>query len=194
MWNSNGGGTDGGVSMLFALPGYQDNAGVPKASAKTGGRGVPDVAGDAHPYSGYRIITGGQTGIIGGTCAVAPLWAGIVAGLNAARKAPLGQIHAQLYEDPAALRDIVSGNNKSGAVGFEAGKGWDPCTGLDRPMQLGWRLCFRRSPDCSRRKPDVRAKCRWPEGPLHLQGHSSQRLASSMVADCRPRRNTVHTL
>jgi kumamolisin len=94
---------------------------------------VPDVAGDADPDSGYRIITDGQTGIIGGTSAVAPLWAGIVAGLNAGRKAPLGQIHAQLYGDPAALRDIVSGNNKSGDIGFEAAKGWDACTGLGSP-------------------------------------------------------------
>ena len=142
VWNSNGGGTGGGVSTLFALPSYQDNAGVPKASAKTGGRGVPDVAGNADPDSGYRIVTGGQTGIIGGTSAVAPLWAGIVAGLNAARKAPLGQIHAQLYANPAALRDIVSGNNISGAVGFDAGKGWDPCTGLGSPDATGLATVF----------------------------------------------------
>ncbi|WP_206240596.1 S53 family peptidase [Novosphingobium terrae] len=133
VWNSNGGGTGGGVSTLFALPGYQDKAGVPPASDKSGGRGVPDVSGDADPDSGYRIITDGQTGIIGGTSAVAPLWAGIVAGLNAGRKAPLGQIHAQLYGDPSALRDIVSGNNKSGSIGFEAAKGWDACTGLGSP-------------------------------------------------------------
>ena len=133
VWNSHGGGTGGGVSTLFALPAWQQNAGVPQPQTKTGGRGVPDVAGNADPDSGYRIITGGQVGIIGGTSAVAPLWAGIVAGLNATRKAPLGQIHAQLYGDPAALRDIVSGNNKSGMIGFEAGKGWDPCTGLGSP-------------------------------------------------------------
>jgi kumamolisin len=133
VWNSNGGGTGGGVSTLFALPAWQQGAGVPAAQAKTGGRGVPDVAGDADPDSGYRIITDGQTGIIGGTSAVAPLWAGIVAGLNAGRKTPLGQIQTQLYGDPAALRDIVSGNNKSGTIGFEAGKGWDACTGLGSP-------------------------------------------------------------
>lgn len=133
VWNSNGGGTGGGISMLFALPAYQQGVGVPVSQTKDGGRGVPDVAGDADPDSGYRIITGGQTGIIGGTSAVAPLWAGIVAGLNAARKAPLGQIHAQLYGHPAVLRDVVSGNNKSGAIGFEARKGWDPCTGLGSP-------------------------------------------------------------
>ncbi|MDE1918458.1 MAG: S8/S53 family peptidase [Sphingomonadales bacterium] len=133
VWNSNGGGTGGGVSTLFALPTWQQGAGVPSAHAKSGGRGVPDVAGNADPDSGYRIITDGQNGIIGGTSAVAPLWAGIIAGLNAARKTPLGQIHAQLYGDAAALRDIVSGNNKSGTIGFEAGKGWDPCTGLGSP-------------------------------------------------------------
>ncbi|WP_084455121.1 S53 family peptidase [Novosphingobium rosa] len=133
VWNSNGGGTGGGVSTLFALPDYQARAGVPAASAKSGGRGVPDVAGDADPDSGYRIITDGQTGIIGGTSAVAPLWAGIVAGLNAGRKAPLGQIHARLYGDPSALRDIISGNNKSGDIGFTAARGWDACTGLGSP-------------------------------------------------------------
>ena len=112
VWKSNGGGTGGGVSSLFALPAYQADAGVPKASAKTGGRGVPDVAGDADPDSGYRIVTGGQIGIIGGTSAVAPLWAGIIAGLNAKRTAALGQLHARLYANHAAFRDIISGDNK----------------------------------------------------------------------------------
>jgi kumamolisin len=133
VWKSNGGGTGGGVSDLFTLPDYQTNAGVPKSDSKTGGRGVPDVAGDADPDSGYRIVTGGQTGIVGGTSAVAPLWAGIVAGLNAKRGAPLGQIHAALYKDPSALRDIASGDNKSGSIGFAAAKGWDACTGLGSP-------------------------------------------------------------
>jgi kumamolisin len=133
VWKSNGGGTGGGVSSLFPLPGYQKGAGVPAPDEASGGRGVPDIAGDADPDSGYRIVTGGQTGIIGGTSAVAPLWAGIVAGLNATRGAPLGQIHAQLYGDPAALRDITSGDNKSGSIGFVADKGWDACTGLGSP-------------------------------------------------------------
>jgi kumamolisin len=139
VWKSNGGGTGGGVSALFALPAYQAKAGVPAAPAKGGGRGVPDVAGDADPDSGYRIVTGGETGIIGGTSAVAPLWAGIIAGLNAARKTPLGQVHAQLYGDPAALRDIVSGDNKSGKIGFEARGGWDACTGLGSPKGAALR-------------------------------------------------------
>ena len=142
VWKSNGGGTGGGVSTLFALPAYQRDVGVPSAATKSGGRGVPDIAGDADPDSGYRIVTGGQTGIIGGTSAVAPLWAGIVAGLNAARKAPLGQIHASLYADPTALRDILSGDNKAGDVGFTAKKGWDACTGLGSPIGDALRSLF----------------------------------------------------
>ncbi|WEK42353.1 MAG: S53 family peptidase [Candidatus Sphingomonas colombiensis] len=134
VWNSNGGGTGGGVSVLFALPGYQKNAGVPLPRGSAGGRGVPDVAGNADPDSGYRILTAGQVGIIGGTSAVAPLWAAIVAILNVIRKSPLGLPHAHLYAVPDVFRDITSGDNKSGGVGFSAGKGWDACTGLGSPI------------------------------------------------------------
>jgi kumamolisin len=133
VWKSNGGGSGGGVSMLFARPDYQAEAGVPVPASGKGGRGVPDVAGDADPDSGYRIVTGGQTGIIGGTSAVAPLWAGIAALLNARGGGVFGQPHAKLYGAPAALRDIVAGNNKSGSVGFSARAGWDACTGLGSP-------------------------------------------------------------
>ena len=68
---------------------------------------MPDVSGDADPDSGYRIVTGGQTGIIGGTSAVAPLWAAIIASLNAGRGKPLGQVHADLYATTRAFRDIT---------------------------------------------------------------------------------------
>jgi len=142
VWNSNGSGTGGGVSSLFALPAYQQAAGVPPTPTKVGGRGVPDVAGDADPDSGYRIVTGGQTGLVGGTSAVAPLWAGIVAGLNAKRGSPLGQIHAQLYGHPVALRDVTNGNNRSGGIGFEARTGWDACTGLGSPVASALRTLF----------------------------------------------------
>jgi kumamolisin len=133
VWKSNGGGTGGGVSGLFALPDYQANARVPTPAGGKGGRGVPDIAGNADPDSGYRIVTGGQTGIIGGTSAVAPLWAGIAALLNAKGGATVGQPHARLYGSPGTLRDIVTGDNKSGSIGFSAGPGWDACTGLGSP-------------------------------------------------------------
>ena len=133
VWKSNGGGTGGGVSNLFPRPDYQSTITVPQPGSREGGRGVPDVAGNADPDSGYRIVTGGQTGIIGGTSAVAPLWAGLVAGLNAKRGKPLGFVHAALYAHPAAFRDVTSGDNKSGSIGYTAAAGWDPCTGLGSP-------------------------------------------------------------
>jgi kumamolisin len=133
VWKSNGGGTGGGVSDLFPLPPYQESSNVPGPTSAKGGRGVPDVAGDADPDSGYRIVTGGQTGIVGGTSAAAPLWAGLIAGANARRGTPLGFLHATLYRNAAAFRDITTGDNRSGGVGYAAGSGWDPCTGLGSP-------------------------------------------------------------
>ncbi|HTJ10894.1 MAG TPA: S53 family peptidase [Dinghuibacter sp.] len=137
-WNggSNDGATGGGVSDLFALPTYQDGAGVP-ASPNTGktGRGVPDVAGDADPATGYNILLGGQTEPIGGTSAVAPLMAGLVARLNDALGKPVGFLNPVLYTNAAAFRDITQGNNDTVGNGssYVAGTGWDACTGLGVP-------------------------------------------------------------
>ncbi|QYE36313.1 hypothetical protein KZX46_10500 [Polymorphobacter sp. PAMC 29334] len=133
VWKSNGGGTGGGVSALFTTPSYQHGIAIPKHATRKGGRGVPDVAGNADPDSGYRIVTGGQVGIIGGTSAVAPFWAAIAAVINASRSAPLGQPHAALYAAPHALHDVTKGDNKSGGIGYSAAAGWDPCTGLGTP-------------------------------------------------------------
>ncbi|MBV9890937.1 MAG: S8/S53 family peptidase, partial [Rhizobacter sp.] len=70
--------TGGGVSAFFALPAYQKSANVPPVAGGTQtGRGVPDVAGNADPNSGYRVRVDGQNLVIGGTSAVAPLWAGL---------------------------------------------------------------------------------------------------------------------
>ena len=133
VWKSNGGGTGGGVSTRFARPAYQSSVAVPDPASAAGGRGVPDVAGDADPDTGYRIVTDGSWSVVGGTSAVAPLWAAIVAGLNAARGEPLGLFHAALYENDSALRDVTEGDNRSGSLGYAAAPGWDPCTGLGSP-------------------------------------------------------------
>src|SRR5581483_6765925 len=86
VWNGgrNGGATGGGVSSHFSKPSYQANINVPapKGTANSNGRGVPDVAGVADPNTGYSILVDGELGVIGGTSAVAPLWAGLVALLN----------------------------------------------------------------------------------------------------------------
>lgn len=133
VWNSGGGGTGGGVSAKFARPAYQSAAGVPKGP-RGGGRGVPDVAGDADPNSGYRVVVDGKTEQIGGTSAVAPLWAGLVAAINAAAPKPVGFAHPALYGNAARFNDIVIGDNKVAGVGFAAGPGWDACTGLGTPI------------------------------------------------------------
>ncbi|MBD5635270.1 MAG: S8/S53 family peptidase [Candidatus Eremiobacteraeota bacterium] len=131
VWNdgSSGGATGGGVSNVFALPAYQTGAGVPARSGGGSGRGVPDVSGDADPQTGYDVVVDGSATVIGGTSAVAPLWAALVALLNSRSGKAAGFINTTLYANPNALRDIVSGNNGA----FAAGPGWDACTGLGSP-------------------------------------------------------------
>jgi kumamolisin len=133
VWNDGpqAGATGGGVSDAFALPAWQRNAGVPP-SVNPGahvGRGVPDVAGDADPQTGYVTLVDGQRGVIGGTSAVAPLWAGLTARINQASGVALGFFNAQLYAQANALSDITVGNNGA----YAAGPGWDACTGLGSP-------------------------------------------------------------
>jgi kumamolisin len=134
VWNdlSEGeGATGGGVSEAFALPSYQDTASVPAAPNGFGGRGVPDVAGNADPETGYAVFVDGQSTVIGGTSAVAPLWAALIARLGQALGKPLGYANPLLYPANVAqtFREITRGNND----GYSAGPGWNPCTGLGSP-------------------------------------------------------------
>jgi len=137
VWNetANGeGATGGGISAVFPKPDYQDNANVPP-SVNPGqfvGRGVPDVAGDADPVSGYDVYVDGQATVIGGTSAVAPLWAGLIARINQMLGKPVGFLNPTLYTQVAGaggFHDITSGNNGA----YAAASGWDPCTGLGSP-------------------------------------------------------------
>lgn len=132
VWNdgSSGGATGGGVSNDFPLPTWQAKAGVPAASSAGGGRGVPDVAGDASPETGYNILVDGSQEVVGGTSAVAPLWAGLIALVNQQRGSNAGFVNPMLYANPSAFHDITSGNNGA----FKAGPGWDACTGLGSPI------------------------------------------------------------
>ena len=134
VWNETAakeGATGGGVSTFFPLPTWQASSGVPKAGSFAG-RGVPDVAGDADPTTGYIIRVDGQTMPIGGTSAVAPLWAGLIAMNNAQNKTTAGFLQPAIYtaKAKAAFHDITSGNNGA----FSAGPGWDACTGLGSPI------------------------------------------------------------
>ncbi len=135
VWNeiaNNEGATGGGVSNIFPLPSWQANAKVPAPSVPAGGRGVPDVAGNADPSTGYTILVDGQTLVIGGTSAVAPLWAGLIAVANHRNNISAGFINRVIYAPMAAVgfRDITQGNNGS----FAAAPGWDACTGLGSPI------------------------------------------------------------
>jgi kumamolisin len=121
VWNDGGqgGAGGGGYSAEFARPAYQP------ASIGTH-RGVPDVAGCADPDTGYVVRVDGQFTIVGGTSAVAPLYAGLIARINAITGKRAGQINSVLYSNPSACRDITSGNNGA----YEATQGWDAATGL----------------------------------------------------------------
>ena len=141
VWNetaSNEGAGGGGVSDQYPLPSWQANAGVPaRAGGSPGslGRGVPDVAGNADPTTGYQIYSGGQAQVVGGTSAVAPLWAALVSRLAEATGQQFGLIQPTLYAGvtPGAsgpgFRGIISGNNGV----YAAGPGWDACSGLGSP-------------------------------------------------------------
>jgi kumamolisin len=133
VWNdgAQGGAGGGGYSVQFPVPAYQSSAKVaPPAKL---GRGVPDVAGDASPQTGYSILVDGQSMVIGGTSAVAPLWSGLIAVLNQKLGKPLGFIQPQLYslaKSTGALNDITEGSNGA----FKAAVGWDAATGLGSPV------------------------------------------------------------
>lgn len=138
VWNdgASGGATGGGVSDTFPLPAYQSKAKVPTSAnkGKFKGRGVPDIAGDADPATGYEVTSDGSSFTVGGTSAVAPLWAGLVALLNQGLGKPVGYLNTSLYQGVATtkgtFRDITSGNNGH----FKAATGWDPCTGWGSPV------------------------------------------------------------
>jgi kumamolisin len=135
VWNetaSNEGATGGGVSNVFPLPSWQSHSNVPAPAKQSGGRGIPDVAGDADPETGYTIRVDGETIAIGGTSAVAPLWAGLIAVANRQLGTTVGFLQPTLYaaKSSAGFRDITQGNNGA----FSAGPGWDACTGLGSPI------------------------------------------------------------
>jgi len=146
VWNEGdgpgNGASGGGVSNKFSRPSYQNNSSVPVSPLGNTGRGVPDVAGNADPHTGYRVIVGGQEFPVGGTSAVAPLWAGLIALLNQSLTGKGGNtvgfwnplIYGSLAST-AAFRDITQGNNDiDGALHkYSAGPGWDACTGIGSP-------------------------------------------------------------
>jgi kumamolisin len=129
-WNDGGqgGATGGGYSTVFARPAWQAGA------VSQSGRGVPDVACNADPDTGYDVLVDGENEVIGGTSAGAPLWAGLIALLNQKLNTRIGFVNPSLYNlnQSNCFRDITTGSNGA----YSAGTGWDPCTGLGSPIGM----------------------------------------------------------
>src|SRR5262245_43477938 len=137
VWNdgARGGATGGGVSKVFPVPSYQKDLTASHTNASASpltGRGVPDIAANADPVTGYEVLVDGEKFAIGGTSAVAPLLAGLIALLNQQIGKPVGFWNPILYSEinTDSVRDISTGNNGS----FAAAQGWDACTGVGAPM------------------------------------------------------------
>ncbi len=137
VWNNGPGmgATGGGLSAIFPRPDYQNGNSAMR-------RGVPDVAANADPQTGYEIVANGQPQVVGGTSAAAPHWAGGMAAIESALIAqglpPFGlKLKQTLYENSACFIDITEGDNGS----QQAKTGYDTCTGLGRPE---WNLLYRK--------------------------------------------------
>jgi kumamolisin len=127
VWNElrhNQGATGGGISDINPKPPAQ-------AQLPIAGRGVPDIAGDADPTTGFRMLVplpNGKAGLelIGGTSAVAPLYAALAARIEQNLGHPIGDLQKAIYAAPAdAFHDVTTGNNG----GYKAQAGWDAATG-----------------------------------------------------------------
>jgi kumamolisin len=122
-WGGNNDGAGGGgISGVFDTPSYQQSGIQPPPAM----RGVPDVAGNADPETGYQVFVDGTDQTIGGTSAVAPLYAGLIALVNEIIQGNCGMLHPLLYSNQSICRDVTQGTNGA----FDAGPGWDPTTGL----------------------------------------------------------------
>jgi kumamolisin len=144
VWNEGSGAGGGGVSNKFARPDYQASLNIPTSPKGNKGRGLPDVSANADPETGYQVFLFGHSSVVGGTSAVAPLWAGLIARINQGLvkmgRSRVGFLNPVLYHSSIAkdgvFNDIVSGNNDTtGTLGgrYTAGPGWDPASGLGSP-------------------------------------------------------------
>jgi kumamolisin len=134
VWNETDSGTGGGISDVFPQPGYQKGIAVKSVNDGKVRRGVPDLGAVADPNSGFRVVVGGAGQTIGGTSGVAPLFAGLFALINEACGKPAGFCHPLLYGNANACRQITQGHNKDNGIGYDAGAGWNACTGLGAPV------------------------------------------------------------
>jgi kumamolisin len=132
VWNdnpgqTNGEGTGGGYSTIFPVQSWQIGAPPPPANTQYGtGRMVPDVSADGDPDTGYEVYIHGSSTVLGGTSAVAPLYAGLFAALGK----KLGFVTPTLWQNQTAFNDITVGSNGM----YSAAVGPDPCSGIGSPI------------------------------------------------------------
>jgi len=132
VWNddpgeTDGEGTGGGYSTIFPVQAFQIGAPPAPANTKYGsGRMVPDVSGNADPDTGYNIFVFGTSTVVGGTSAVAPLYAGLFAAFGT----KLGFVTPTLWLNQKAFNDITVGGNGF----YNAAVGPDPCSGIGSPI------------------------------------------------------------
>ena len=121
----------GGFSTVFSVPPFQKGK---LGTTATQTRGIPDVSGNADPYTGYMVKVGNfEEEVVGGTSAVAPLYAALAVVLKASGSRAVWP--DSLYAAPAVCADVTSGANTGGgpaSLGYKASTGWDPVTGLGR--------------------------------------------------------------
>jgi kumamolisin len=140
-----GGATGGGVSALFDRPAWQPEHLISLNHGSIAGRIVPDVAALAGaPY--YELTLLGHSSPAGGTSAATPVWASLIARIDAALPAAKRQRFRapMLYHKTASgstigeagCTDITAGHNTSHpqpGKGYVAGKGYDAVTGWGVP-------------------------------------------------------------
>jgi TIR domain/Subtilase family len=166
VWNNypDGGVTGGGFSENFPAPEWQEGIFTPDfiKPGKPGGRGLPDVAANASPSTGYHVLVDGKATVVGGTSAAAPLWAGLITLMNQGLGERVGFLNPVLYQNlgPAGvLSDITQGSTRQGEqanLGYQARAGWDPCTGWGVPngeRLLGALKVLQTTTRSERRKP-----------------------------------------
>jgi kumamolisin len=139
VWNTSGA-TGGGISSIFSVPDYQTGL----TSLRTDGvqaalsyRGVPDIAANADPYTGYVYFYAPNNlqVTVCGTSAASPLMAGLIALCIGSSGKKFDNIFNTIYKNPGAFRDITIGDNNFGyPYGFSATVGWDACTGMGVPI------------------------------------------------------------
>ncbi|HEV2634882.1 MAG TPA: S53 family peptidase [Actinocrinis sp.] len=141
VWNDGYGAGGGGVSAVFARPGFQ----AAVSSVVGARRGYPDISmsgavnGSAWVYTSYDPTEAGWS-LVGGTSEATPIFAGIVALADQYAGHRLGDINAALYSlgrwsrtglgARTGIVDVTTGNNSyQGVTGYQAGPGYDLASG-----------------------------------------------------------------